>query len=160
MARQDRDFIAQRIKLLLDAAKEQIAIAPRQIPAPHSTCEQNISANEELILPQQEAETARAMAGHFQHLHLEAEKIAGRGLFDQEIRLDRFDLQFESEAAEEIAILNHRRSLGMAPDLAAEALLDLRHIRDVVEMPVREQEHRRRGALRDQPVTSPVGRVE
>ena len=48
----------------------------------------------------------------------------------------------------------------MAPDLAAEAPLDLRYIRDVVEMAVREQEQRRRRVLRRQPVTSAIGRVE
>src|SRR6266404_2794344 len=100
------------------------------------------------------------MTGHFQNLHLEAEKIACGCRFNKEIRLNRIDLQFEPKAAEEISIRNHRCGFGMTSDLAVEAPLYLRYIRDVIEMAVREQEQLGRCALRDQPVTAAIRRVE
>ena len=100
------------------------------------------------------------MPGHFEHLHFEAKKIAGRCRFDQEIGLDRFDFQFEAKAAKKIAIRNHRRGFGMTADLAIELPLDLRHIRHVIEMPVCQQEQFRRDAFRNEPVAGAIGSIE
>src|SRR5437588_6225647 len=108
--------------------EEQVAIALWQIPAADAAREQNIAADQQIIFSRKKAEASRTMPGHFEHLHFEAEKIAGRRRFDQEIRLDRFDFQFEAKPAKEIAIRNHRRGFGMTADLAIEPPLDLRHI--------------------------------
>ena len=77
------------------------------------------------------------MARHFQDLHLESKKLARRRGGDQEIRLDRLNLQLVPEAAKEFRIGNHRRGFGMAAELAAETAFDFRHVRDVIEMAVR-----------------------
>src|ERR1700682_2425351 len=132
----------------------------RQIPAPDPACKQNIAADQQLIFPGKKTQASWTMAGHFQNLHLQAEKIARGRRVDQEIRLNRIDLQFEPKAPEEISIRNHRRGFGVTPDPAIEAPLYLRYIRDVVEMAVREQEQLRRRALRDQPVATAIGRVK
>ena len=87
------------------------------------------------------------MAGHFQHFHLDSEKIKGRRGTDQEIRFDRFYFQFEPETAKEITIGNHGRRFGMAADLAIKLPLDLGDVRDVIEMTVSEQEQLRRYPL-------------
>ena len=100
------------------------------------------------------------MPGHFEHLHFETEKIAGRRRFDQEIRLDRFDFQFEPKAAKEIAVRNHRRRLGVTADRATELPLDFRHGRHVIEMTVRQKQQLRRYSLRDEPIAGAIGSIE
>src|SRR5688572_32026765 len=74
--REDGDLISERIKLLPDPLKQQIAITPRQIPATYAAGEQDIPANKEPIFARKEAEAPGAVAGHFQHLQLEPEKIS------------------------------------------------------------------------------------
>ena len=48
----------------------------------------------------------------------------------------------------------------MTADRAAEAPFDLRHVRDVIEMPVGEEEKPQLDSLRDQPVAGAVRRIE
>src|SRR5438270_12273648 len=97
MARKHGDIVAERKQFRLDPTEEQVAIALRQIPAADAAREQNIAANQQVIFPGKEAEASRTMPGHFEYLHLEAKKIAPRRRFDQKIRLDRFDFQFEAK---------------------------------------------------------------
>src|SRR6266446_9044038 len=78
VTRQDRDVVAERIELLLEPAKQEIAVAPRQIPAADTACEKDVAADEQLFLRRIKTEAAGAMAGHFQDLQLKPEKIAGR----------------------------------------------------------------------------------
>src|SRR5687768_15054466 len=145
--REDGDLISERIKLLLDPLKQQIAITPRQVPAAHSAGEQNIPANEEFIFARKEAEAPRAMAGHFQHLQLESEKILGWCGRNQEVGIDRLDFQFKPKAAKELRVRNHRRRIRVAPEPTAEPPFDLRQIRNVVEMSMGKEEQFRRYAL-------------
>src|SRR2546421_820078 len=95
------------------------------------------------------------MSWHFQDLHLETQEFACRRGRNQEIRLDRFNLQLVPEAAKEFRIGNHRRGPGMAAELTTEPAFDLRYIRDVIEVAVREQQQLGRYPLGDEPVTSP-----
>ena len=132
----------------------------RQIPATDTACEQDIAADQQRVFPGKKAQASRAVTWHFQNLHLKAEKIARGRRFNQEIWLNRIDLQFEPKAPEEISIRNHRRGFRVTPDPAIKAPFYLGDIRDVVEMAVREQEQLRHCALRDQPVTTAIGRVE
>ena len=83
------------------------------------------------------------MAGHFQNLHFGSEKIARWRCFDKKIGLCWFDFQLKAEVAEEIRIGDHRHGFRMTANVAVEAPFDLRHVWDVVEMPVREQEQLR-----------------
>ena len=140
MARQNRDFIAERIKLLLDSPKEKVAVATRQIPTPDSTGEQDISADEERIFPRKKTEASRAMPGHFDYFHFDPEEILCGSGRDQKIRVDWFYFQFEAETAKEIRIGNHGGRFGVATYLATETALDLCDIRHVVEMAMGEQE--------------------
>jgi len=132
----------------------------RQIPPTNTASKQNIAADQQLVFPRKKTQTSRAVTGDFQNLHLETEEIARRRRFNQEIRLNRIDLQFEPKAPEEISIRNHRRGFGVTPDLAIKAMLYLRNIRDMIEMAVGKQEQFRNYALRDQPVTTAIRRVE
>ena len=132
----------------------------RQIPATDTAREQNIAADQQLVFAREKTQTPRTVTGHFQNLYLEAKKITRRRCINQEIGLNRIDLQFEPKTAEEISIRNHRRGFRVTPNLAAEPLLYFRYIRDVIEMAVREQKQFRSCALRDQPVTTSIRRVE
>ena len=106
---------------------------------------------------EEETETSRTMAGHFQDLHFSSEKIARRRRFNQEIGLYWFDFQLKAEVAEEIGIGDHRHGFRMTTDGAVEAPFYLRHIRDVIEMPVREQEHLRLNSARLSHSQAPSG---
>src|SRR5205085_9286636 len=85
VAGENRNLIAERIELLLDPAKQKIAISPGQVPTPNPADKQNIPANQKFGFPPDKAEASRAMSRHFQHFHFETEKIASRGRLDQEI---------------------------------------------------------------------------
>ena len=60
-----------------------------------------------------------------------------RRRLDQEIGLCWLDFQFKAETPEKFGIRDHRRGFRMTTDLAMKAPLDLRDIRNVIEMPVR-----------------------
>src|SRR4051812_29750423 len=100
------------------------------------------------------------MSRNFQDFHLQAKKIAGRSRLYQKIGLDRFDLELETQAAKELRVGNHGDCVRVAADWAAETLLDLRHVRDVIEMAVSEEEKFRRNAAGRQPFARSVRRVE
>jgi len=160
MARQHDDIVAQRIELFFYSLKEQIAIATRQIPATNSARKQNVAADQQFVFSRKETQAARAMTRHFQDFHLQSEKIADRRGSDQEIGLDRFDLQLKPQAAKEFRIGNHRSRLRMTANGTTELLPDLRDVRDVIEMAVSQQKEFRRQAFGDQPIASAVWRVK
>ena len=80
------------------------------------------------------------MSRDFKHLHFQAEKFFRSRFFDEEVWLDRFNFQFESKAAKEFRIGDHRRGLWMTTDLTTKAALDFGHVRDVIEMAMRQQQ--------------------
>jgi hypothetical protein len=100
------------------------------------------------------------MAWNLQHLHFQPEKISGRVFFDHEIRLDRFDLEFEAEAAKEFPIGNHRRGLSVATDWAIEAAFDFSDVLDVIDMSMREQQKFWIEMARFEPIASAIGRIK
>jgi hypothetical protein len=100
------------------------------------------------------------MTRDFEHLKLRAEQIALRRYLDKKIRRHRFNLQFVAKAAKKIRIGNHRRGLGMTTNRAAELPFNFRHVRDVIEMPVGEDEHFQIDGAATQPITAAIGRVE
>jgi hypothetical protein len=70
-------------------------------------------------------------------LEIGPQKISLWRLFDQEIWLDWFDLERESEVPKEVAIGNHRRSERVASDLAMKLLFDFSNVLDMIDVAVR-----------------------
>ena len=102
VAGQDGDVLAQWIELFPNAGKEQLAVAAGQVPAADPAGKQDVAADQQLVLAGEKTEAAGAMAGHFEHLEVHPEKIAGRRRLDQEVGLDRLDLEAEAVVAKEI----------------------------------------------------------
>ena len=100
------------------------------------------------------------MAWNFQDFHLESEKIASGRCRYEKIRFHRLDLELEPDAAKEFRIGNHRGGLGVATDLATEPALDLRHVRDVIEVAMSQQKELWRHALGNEPFAGALRRVE
>jgi hypothetical protein len=80
------------------------------------------------------------MAGHFQNFEVGAEKISVRRFLKKKIWFHWLDFEPEPEAAKEIAIGNHRGGEWVTPNLAAELVLDLRNVLDVIDVPVCQQQ--------------------
>jgi len=74
------------------------------------------------------------MAGHFQYLEFGAEKISFRRFFHEKIRFYWLDFERESEAAEKIAIRNHRRGERVTSDLTAELVFNPGKVLDVIDV--------------------------
>ncbi len=100
------------------------------------------------------------MPRHFQDLKLQPEKLAPRRGLDQEIRLAWFHFQAETVVLEKVRIGDHRDGVGVTTDRATEPLFDLRHVRDVIEVAMREQEQCGRDLAALQPGAHPVRGVE
>ena len=79
------------LKGMVPFVRQKIDISARQIPPADSAGKENVAANEHLIFARVKTKTPRTMTGNFQHLKLEAEKIAPRRFFDKEIGLGRLD---------------------------------------------------------------------
>ncbi len=80
------------------------------------------------------------MPRHLQDFHLEPKKFTRRSCLNQEIGFDRVDIQLEPETAKEFRIGNHRGGFGMAAELATKPVFDLRHVWNVIEMAMSEEE--------------------
>ena len=80
------------------------------------------------------------MSRHFKHLKFRSEKISSRRFLDQEVRLCRLDFQFEAEVPKKLSIGNHRRGLGVAADLAFEAILDFCDVLNVIDVAVGKEQ--------------------
>ncbi len=100
------------------------------------------------------------MSRNVKHLHFQTEKFFCRRLFDEEVGLNRLNLQFKSEAAKEFRIGDHRRGLGMTTDRATEAAFDFGDLGDVIEMAMGQQEKFWIDTARSDPIASTVRRVE
>lgn len=100
------------------------------------------------------------MAGNFQNLEVGAEKTSVWRFFDQKIRLYRFDLECEPEAAKKFAIGNHRRGERMTSDGTVELALDPGNVLDVIDVTVRQEQKFEIDTKRTHPSASALGRVE
>ena len=140
VAGQHRHIIAEWENFFPDSLEQKIDIAAGKVSATNAPREKNISANEQPVFARVETKTAGTMSRNFKHLHFQTEKFRRRRLFDEEVGLNRFNFQFKSETAKEFRIGNHRRGLWMTTDWTTEAVFDFRHIRDVIEMAMRQQE--------------------
>ena len=100
------------------------------------------------------------MTRNFKHLHFQTKKFFCRRFFDEEVGLNRLNLQFKSEAAKEFRIGDHRRGLGMTTDGAAEPAFDFGHLGDVIEMAMGQQEKFWMDIARSDPIASTVRRVK
>jgi hypothetical protein len=160
VTRQNSHVVAERIKLLLDPAEEKVAVAAWQVPAAHPARKENVPANEQLPADRMKTKASGTMSWHFQDLELESEKLSRRCCLDQEIRLDRLDLQLVAEAAKELRVGDHWGSFGMAADRASELAFNFSHVRDVIEMSVGKKEELRGLALGGEPFAGAVRGVE
>jgi len=100
------------------------------------------------------------MAGNFQHLRFQSEKFPRRRFLNKEVRLGRFDFQFEPKVSKEVWIGDHRRGRGMTANLAAEATPNRGNVLDVVNVPVSQQEQFELDFLRRQPLSGTLRRIE
>ena len=157
---QHRHIIAERKYFFPDPVEQKIDIAAGKIPTTNTPREKDISADKQLVFGREEAKTSGTMSRDFKHLHFQAEKFSRRRFFDEEVGLDRFNFQFESKAAKEFRIGDHRRGLPMATYRTTKAAFDFGHIRDVIEMAMREQQKVWIDTARFQPGASSIGGVE
>jgi hypothetical protein len=160
VAWEHRDVVAEPEKFLPDSAEQKIDISTGKVPPADAAGEKHVAADEQLFFAPEKTETPRAMAWHFQHLQLEAEKISHGRFGDCEISIRRFDFQFETESAKEIAIRNHRHGFGAATDLAIESPFDSGDILDVIDVAVREQKQLQIDTALFKPRTGAIGRVD
>ena len=65
VTRQHGDVVAERIEFLLDPAKQQVAVATRQIPAADSAREKDIAADQQLLFLRIKTDAAWTMSRHF-----------------------------------------------------------------------------------------------
>ena len=93
----------------------------------------SLFAQKKQRLPGQCPGTSSDFEGH-------PKKISRRRRLNQKIGLDRFDLELEAEVTKEIAVRDHRRTLGMNPDRAAKAAFDSGHVLDVIDVPMGKKE--------------------
>ena len=100
------------------------------------------------------------MAGNFQNLEIRAEKISVWRLFDEKVRLHRFDLELEPKIAKKFAIGNHRCGERVTADGTAELALNSGNILHMIDMPVRQEQEFGIGVQRTHPFASALGRVE
>lgn len=100
------------------------------------------------------------MTRDFEHLKFRAEKVAFRRGFDKEIRLRRFNVERKPEAAKKIRVGNHRRGIRVATDGAPKLSLNLRNVRHVIVVPVRQDQHFQIDTTANQPFATSVGRVK
>ena len=77
------------------------------------------------------------MPRHFQDFEGHPKKFPRGRRLDQEVGLDRVDLELETEVAKIVAIGNHRRAVRVNAHREAEAALDLRHVLDVIDVAMR-----------------------
>ena len=91
MTWQDGHVIAKWKKFLADSAKQKIDIAARQIPPTDAAGKEHIAADEQIVFAREEAETARTMTRHFEHLKFRSKKISSWRLLDEEVRFGRLD---------------------------------------------------------------------
>lgn len=145
VAGEDDYVIIQLEKLLLDPGEEKFPIATGQVPAPHATLEEHISAHQCLRGWHIVAEAVRTVAGYVKELHFHAEDVLRVCFVEQEGRSEGLDFQLKAPAAEEIPISYHRSSLWMESDLTAVAANDGGRVRDMVKVSVGEQEQGNRG---------------
>ena len=145
---------------MFNSFEQKIGISTRQIPATDATGKQNVAADEQFVFAREEAKAAGTMTWHFEHIHFQAEKFPRSRLLNQKIRLHRLELQFKTEATKKFRIGNHRRSLGMTTDLTIKAALNFRHIGDVIEVPMREEQKFYIEIARFQPIAGAIGRVK
>lgn len=100
------------------------------------------------------------MSGNFEHLHFQAEEISRRCFLDEKVRLHRLDFELKSEAPKELGVGNHRRGRGMASNRAIEPAFDLRDIRDVIEVSMREEQKLHIDTAPFEPLARPIGRIK
>lgn len=100
------------------------------------------------------------MARHIQDIQFQSEEFPGRSRLYQEIRFHRFDLELESDTAKEFRVRDHLDGLRMTAELATEAPFDFRHVRNVIEMAVGEQEQPGNNPFRHEPIARTIRRVE
>ena len=160
MTGKDGHVVAEREYFLFDAFEQKIGISAGQIPATDAAGEEHVAADEQFVFAREEAKAAGTVPRHFKHFHFQAEKFSPWRLLNQKIRLHRLELQFKTEAAKKLGIGNHRRSLRVTTDLAIEVSLDFCHIRDVIEVPMREKQKLYIDMARFEPIAGAIGRVE
>ena len=100
------------------------------------------------------------MPGHFQHFEIHPQKIFQRRRLDEQVGLDRLNLELEAVVAKVVAVGDHRSALRVNPDRATEAAFDFRHVLDVIDVAVGEQEEPQLNSLSDEPGAGAVGRIE
>src|SRR5438105_1831197 len=106
------------------------------------------------------AKAARTMPRHLKHLKFRAEEIALARFLEEEIGLDRFDVEAEAIIAEKIRIGDHRQRFGMASNRAGKCLLNFCEIGNVVDMPECEQKKLQLDTIAPEPLATTVWRIK
>ncbi len=121
-----------------NAREELVLIPARQVPSSGAASKKHVSAEEDSVLRQVQADAAWTVAGHIEDAERNPAKLHRARFLDEKSRLDRLDLEFKSPPPEEAPVRHHRGRVGMAADRAAVPGLNCRSIRDVIEMSMRQ----------------------
>ncbi len=140
------DGVLEGKQLLPNAFQEQVSIPAGKIPAPDTSTEKNVSADNNLLIQKMKAQAPRAMSRHVVNLHGGAEQLGGLVFGEQEVGFERFDFQSEAPIAEKFTVSHHERGFGVHGGLATVAPDDRRGISDVVEVAVGQHQEMHRFA--------------
>src|SRR4030095_13731582 len=124
MPGKDSDIVPQRVDFLPDTAKEQFAVATRQVPASNAAGKENITPEENPLPFPKKAQTARAMTGNQQDFEINAAHFDGIRLTAMESWFNRLDFPCESKFQKKISLGHHGFGFRVVPHLAPVLLLN------------------------------------
>lgn len=136
VTREHSDGILQGKQFLSNSLQEQVFVTSREIPAPNALAEKNVSPNDCVFPQKMNTQAARTVTGNIVNTHGSAEQICGPIFVQQEVSLERLNLQLKSPSPKELAILHHGCGLRVHPGLAAMSLDDCCSVSHVIKMGV------------------------
>lgn len=140
MAREHHGGIGKLEEFFPDSPEEQLPVAARQIPSSHAASEKHVAADEHSVLRIVKAEAPRTVARHVKNPERLATEALGVAFVEEQVCLERLDFESEPEPPEKRRIRRHRGGIRVVGDAASVAALDLRSVRRVVVVAVREDE--------------------
>lgn len=116
----------------MNAPKEQVAVAARQIPAADAPGKQHVAAKQYAALFREKTKTPGTMSWHFEHLEIEALERYRFAFFKKQIRTDWLDFPAKSETFKEFGIAQRRNACPMIADAAAMFPLNTGGVADMI----------------------------
>jgi hypothetical protein len=139
VAWEHRHRVIQGKQFLADATKEKIFVASRKVPPADAFPEEDVSADDGLLLKKVKAQAPRTVARHMIDAHRGAEQLDRAILVEKEIGYEGVDLQSESPIAKKFGIADHGGRGGVEGGFAVVALDYRCSIDDMIEVSMSKQ---------------------